>query len=353
MVRMSDIARSVGVSVGTVDRALNNRGRIGEATKARVLRAAESMRYHPNLSASILASGRRLRISVILPTTTKVFYDEVRCGIDAEHRTYANSLIQLEYRSFPRFGVGERAAFRAALDAGADGIISAFSEPQKLPALLEGSAQSATAVVAVVTGGPSSGHVPGVSIDPGMSGALAAGLMGKTLQGRPGKVAVETGDLHAWEHKHKIKAFAQIMKTYYPHLRLLPPVETRGLQKEAFQQTSALITAHPDLIGYYVSTANSMAVIRGLKVQGLLGKVALITTDVFPRLLPHLRSGAVTATLYQRPRVQGELALRMLYNILCKRNGVAENVLLQPHVIMRENLMYFDKRGSCPSSQEE
>ena len=346
MVKMSDIARSVGVSIGTVDRALNNRGRIGATTKARVLQAAESMGYHPNLSASVLASGRRLRISVILPATTKVFYDEVRGGIDAEYRTYANSLIQLEYRSFPRFGVGEHEVFRAALDAGADGIISAFSEPRKLPELLEGSSQSAIAVVAVVTGGPSSGHIPGISIDPGMSGALAAGLMGKTLQGRPGKVAVETGDLHAWEHRHKIKAFTQILKVYHPNLTILPAVETRGLQREAFHQTNALIAAHPDLVGYYVSTANSMAVIRALRLQGILGKVALITTDVFPQLLPHLRSGAVTATLHQRPRVQGELALRMLYNILCKRKGATGNVLLQPHVIMRENLAYFGKRAS-------
>jgi len=346
MVKMSDIAKSVGVSVGTVDRALNNRGRIDGATKTRVLQAAESMGYQPNLSASILASGRRLRISVILPETTKIFYDEVRGGIDAEHRTYAHSLVQLEYRSFPRFGVGEHEAFLAAMESQVDGIISAFSEPQKMPPLLEGSLKPATPIVAVVTGGPSSEHVPSVSIDPGMSGALAAGLMGKTLHGRPGKVAMETGDLHAWEHKHKVEAFTQVMQTYYPHLDILPAVETRGLPKEAFQRTSALIAAHADLIGYYVSTANSLAVIQALKAHGLLGKVALITTDVYPQLIPHLRSGAITATLYQRPRVQGEFALRMLYNILCKRKGATGNVLLQPHILMRENLAYFGKRVS-------
>ena len=47
-VTIKDIAEHCRVSVGTVDRALNNRSGISEKTKNRILKAAEELNYHPN-----------------------------------------------------------------------------------------------------------------------------------------------------------------------------------------------------------------------------------------------------------------------------------------------------------------
>ena len=57
MVKISDIAKALGVSIGTVDRALHGRPRIDPATRARVLEAARSMGYQVNLAASVLATN--------------------------------------------------------------------------------------------------------------------------------------------------------------------------------------------------------------------------------------------------------------------------------------------------------
>jgi LacI family transcriptional regulator len=340
MVKISDIAKSLGVSIGTVDRALHGRPRIDPATRERVLETAREMGYRVNLAASVLATKRRFRISINLPDETKDFYDEVREGIKAEYQTYAKTAVVLEYRSFPRLGVGEIEAFDEACQSNVNGIISVFSHPAQMKSRLQHARQSGIQVVAVVTGAPGSEHIPSVSIDPRMSGALAAGIMGAVLKGK-GKVAIETGDLHAWEHKEKIDAFNKALRQNFPLLEVLPVTETHEKQEEAHKKTTILLDRHKDLAGYYVSTVNSMPVIRALNSRNLLGKVALITTDVFPHLIPHIRSGNITATLYQRPRVQGELALRTMYAMLRNGNDSWNGVMLQPHVVMRTNIEYF------------
>jgi LacI family transcriptional regulator len=342
MVRISDIAKALGVSIGTVDRALHGRPRIDPTTRERVLETARSMGYQVNLAASVLATKRRFRISINLPDETKDFYDEVRAGIKAEYQTYAKTAVALEYRSFPRLGVGEIEAFDDACQSNVNGIISVFSHPAQMKSSLQNARENGIQVVAVVTGAPASEQIPSVSIDPRMSGALAAGIMGAVLKGK-GKVAIETGDLHAWEHKEKIEAFTEALRQNFPLLKVLPVTETHEKQEEARRKTTILLDRHKDLAGYYVSTVNSMAVVRALKSRNLLGKVALVTTDVFPQLIPHIRSGNITATLYQRPRVQGELALRTMYAMLCKGGDLWNGVMLQPHVVMRTNIEYFLK----------
>jgi LacI family transcriptional regulator len=341
MVTIRDIADALGISIGTVDRALHDRPRIDPATRERVLAAARSMGYQVNLAASVLATKRRFRISINLPDETKDFFDEVRAGIKAEYQAYAKTGVALEYRSFPRVGIGEIEAFEEACQSGVNGIVSVLSHPAQTSHRLRAARRSGIQVVAVVTGAPASEQIPSVSVDPRMSGALAAGIMGGMLK-RKGNVAIETGDLHAWEHKTKVEAFKKALGHTFPSLKVLPVMETHEEPDEAYRMTTMLLDRHKDLVGCYVSTVNSVPVICALKSRNLLGKVVLITTDVFPQLVPHIRSGEVAATLYQRPRVQGELALRTMYAMLREGEKSSRNgFMLQPHVVMRTNVEYF------------
>ena len=76
------IAREANVSVGTVDRALNNRGRINEETRRRILEIADQLGYHPNKIASALGRQRKLRIAAITPCNPYFFYRHIRDGME-------------------------------------------------------------------------------------------------------------------------------------------------------------------------------------------------------------------------------------------------------------------------------
>lgn len=66
-VTLKDIAKELGVTVGTVSHVLNGIDDISEATKERVLEAATRMGYVANSAASSLRSGKTGTVAVIVP----------------------------------------------------------------------------------------------------------------------------------------------------------------------------------------------------------------------------------------------------------------------------------------------
>lgn len=66
-VTINDVARAAGVSKGTVDRVLHNRGEVSAKSRETVLRVIEELGFKPNLYASLLASHKNIRIQCIIP----------------------------------------------------------------------------------------------------------------------------------------------------------------------------------------------------------------------------------------------------------------------------------------------
>ena len=67
-VRIVDIARMAGVSPGTIDRVLHNRGRIAKDKKQRIEAIIEQMGYRPNMAARMLAKSCCFTIAVVAPS---------------------------------------------------------------------------------------------------------------------------------------------------------------------------------------------------------------------------------------------------------------------------------------------
>ncbi len=76
----------------------------------------------------------------------------------------------------------------------------------------------------------------------------------------------------------------------------------------------------------------------------MLDRLTVITTDLFPALIPEIRSGAVQATIYQRPRTQGRMAFRLLQEFLVEGECSTKQLMLSPHLVMRGNLDFFLQR---------
>ena len=81
-VTLQQIAEAAGVSRGTVDRALNNRGRIRPEVEERIKRIAREMGYQPSRAGRALAMAKRkIRIGVILQYMETPFMQQVLNGV--------------------------------------------------------------------------------------------------------------------------------------------------------------------------------------------------------------------------------------------------------------------------------
>lgn len=71
-----DVARKAGVSKGTVDRVVHNRGEVSKKSAEKVKKAIAELQYQPNLYASLLASKKAHVIACLLPKSDKGEYWE-------------------------------------------------------------------------------------------------------------------------------------------------------------------------------------------------------------------------------------------------------------------------------------
>jgi LacI family transcriptional regulator len=198
-------------------------------------------------------------------------------------------------------------------------------------------AAEGVAVACVVTDAPGCDRLTSVSADPATVGGVAGELFARCLPAG-GDVAFITGWLGTQDHADKLRGFDGSLHRLAPALRLASVVEAHDDEAAAYRQTWELLRAHGDLKGIYVSTVNSMPVLRALQDCGRVGSVLVVTTDVFPALVPWIRDGVVAATLYQRPLTQGRLAVHALYRYLLDGTRPPDRIKVMPHVVMRSNL---------------
>src|ERR1035438_5398519 len=171
-VTLLDIAEALGISTGTVHRALHDHRGVNAMTKTRVRQMAKSLGYRPNLAARFLSSKRNLRISVNTLKGTTSFWDEVRAGITEEAGSVLMENVDLAFRTYPQLGEGEEEEFQAALEEKVDGIITFSSRPEKLRTWIHRASRNHIPVLCVTTDAPNSGRLAVVSIDTFASGAL-------------------------------------------------------------------------------------------------------------------------------------------------------------------------------------
>ncbi|KAF0227586.1 MAG: LacI family transcriptional regulator [Erysipelotrichaceae bacterium] len=83
MTTIKDVAKLAGVGVSTVSYALNGTGTVSEATRQKILKAAEALNYHPNGMARNLKMKKTHTIGVFISRFGGAFYEEILEGIHA------------------------------------------------------------------------------------------------------------------------------------------------------------------------------------------------------------------------------------------------------------------------------
>lgn len=83
---LQDVAKLAGVSTATVSRVLNNIGVVKDATKAKVLKAVEELKYYPNIHARALAGGSSKTLGLVVSNLENPFFLDVFRALEGEAR---------------------------------------------------------------------------------------------------------------------------------------------------------------------------------------------------------------------------------------------------------------------------
>lgn len=126
-VTIKDVAREADVSIASVSRVLNGVGRVGQATRSRILDTAERLSYVPHEGARSLITRRTSTIGMILPDLHGEFFSELLRGADGAARARGLHLLV----STSHGSVAEAAAAIRSMRGRVDGLI--VMSPQLAP----------------------------------------------------------------------------------------------------------------------------------------------------------------------------------------------------------------------------
>jgi len=119
---LEQVAMRARVSTATVSRVLNNASVVKSSTRARVVKAIEELKYHPNLHARSLAGGKSRTIGVIASNMENPFFFDIYKTIESDmhERGYEVVMANTDYRSEQlvnsiRLMIGRRVAGLAAI----------------------------------------------------------------------------------------------------------------------------------------------------------------------------------------------------------------------------------------------
>ena len=335
------IAQLAHVSIGTVDRALHGRPGINPATRQRILKIATQIGYSPNLAARALSIARaNVRIGVCIPREIHFFYDQMWGGILDEERRASHLGIQFVHRPVHGLGEQDTQAFQELVDQGVDGIVLTAGNPSGLTPLINKAEEAGIRVVCVSTDAPQSHRSSIICVEPWLNGCLAGELMGKSIPAGS-DVAIVTGMLSAEDHRKKTDGFSQAFPKYCDGGKIVAVLEGHEDETESLEKTYDLLGRVPDLAGLYVNTVNCLPVCRALEERGLAGKVRLVATDLFPEMATHLERGTITASIYQHPFRQSQMAVRLLADHLANKLKFPPSIHLSPGVVMASNYHLF------------
>ena len=103
-IRIKDIAVLAGVSEGTVDRVLHERGDVSAKSREAVNKVLEEMNYTPNLLARSLASRKQYRFVCLFPDhQAGDYWEETGKGFDLAAQDFMHHNVRIEKQYFNQY----------------------------------------------------------------------------------------------------------------------------------------------------------------------------------------------------------------------------------------------------------
>lgn len=317
-VTVQTIAKEANVSVGTVDRALNNRGRINPETCKRILEIADRLGYHPNKIASALGRQRKLRIAAITPSKPYFFYRHIRDGFEDAVKEISDYGVTVDQILCESLGFEDQKKVLLSLDRSLyDGIVLNAGGDDLTP-YIDDIVDSGIPVVTFNSDAKKSKRSFYVGENATRSGRLAGDMMGRLLAGK-GKVAVLTSFFHPGAATDRREGFLDALKNY-PDISVVAHYEYSDDEEKAYRVVEQVMRDYPDLDGLFSNSATgSFASGRYMEDHRPEKKPVLIGYDVTETVERALKNGLFDMVIDQEPRGQSYHAIMLLYKHLTEK----------------------------------
>lgn len=319
MATMKEIAQLSGVSRGTVDRVLNNRGGVQKDTADRIRQIARETGYIPDEAAQMLSAKKRgMKLDYILFNPKRAcFFEDVERGILHAAAEMEDVGTQIRIRYVDSW---TSQAFLEKLDEavaeGTDGIaIAGLNTPEVVRRVRQLTSEGIP-VVASNSDIPGSGRLAFVGSDAYRAGWMAAGLV-RLFFREPIRLGVVLGFRSSTCHTERIRGLTDALAHYGIPCAIAFMESNNDDEFDSYDIVRQQMLRHPNINVLYLATGSgAFGACRALEGIPLTLRPCVIGFDVTEPILEMLRKRVITATISQDPKRQGAEPLRILFRYL-------------------------------------
>lgn len=316
MATIKEIAALSGVSRGTVDRVLNNRGSVNPDTARKINEVAKALGYKPNKAGLVLAAQKKkLKLGVILFSTSNPFFADVLKGIEEKAEDLASYNCTVVVKQIPISVDEQLNAIDELVAEEVSGIALAPNNDDRVRIRINELYEQGIPVVTLNTDIENSKRIAYVGSHYRKSGATAAGLL-KLMTDHDVQIGIITGSSDILCHTERIAGFMDTLKPYEEQMHIVSVIETHDDEIESYEQTLQLLREHPEINALFFAAGGVYGGCRAIFALGLGGKLRVIAFDKADTTEQFLQDGVLSAVICQQPRIQGKKPLDLLFTYL-------------------------------------
>ena len=334
-----DVAIAAGVSLATVDRVLNDRVCVRQNTVDRVNKAIEKLGFTRNLVAANLARGKGYRFVFLLPRTGDQFLDELITRIAECNLAFAGEMVQAEVWRIRESDPHQIANLLGAMDhEEIDGVAMMAPESPQVRDAKARLAERGIDTVSFIAGQITSDHDDFVGIDNHAAGATAGRLMGRFSDRAPGKVLVIAETMHARDSLERRLGFDELVNADYPHLSVLPSLETYGDRERTERVIRTSFDSHGNIAGVYILSSEARLPLEIVLGATTSGRPVVIAHERTPFTEAALQSRQIDALITQDPGHLVRSAIRILRARKDRREILSSQEKIRIEILINENI---------------
>ena len=334
-----DVAREAGVSVTTVDRALNGRAKVREETMRKIAQAAHKVGYHARglIEQNMDAAVPEMTFGFLFIKKGQEFYQnftrEIERALAARSDIRGRAVIRYTSSQSPE-------DFAKALEglSHCDAIAATAVNHQLLTQVVSDLKAKGVPVFALLNDFAQGVRRSYIGMNNMKIGRVAAWMITKSAP-QPGKLAIFVGG-NRW-HGHDLRevGFRSYVRDNAPAFSVLDTLVNLETRQLTYEATLDLVQRHPDLRGIYVAGGGMEGAIAALREAHPTPRVSLIVNEVTNVSSAALMDGYVLMVICTPlTALCTDLISHMVRSVKEGDDGIAGQHFLDPHLVLPEML---------------
>lgn len=320
IVTLKQIAQASGVSIGTVDRIIHNRGKVSKENEAKVREVIERLGYEPNVHASLLSVRKTITIGAILPYfQSGDFWSVIYNGIQQAAQQYRSLNLTIQYFYYNQTDPDTFAA--ACRDCEAlkpNGIIIPPTFKAATYEFVQRMNSKGVTVVFVDTPIQGCDYLTYFGIDMFKSGEVAADLIFRG-SGKIRKMVNFTLDRKGLPQNESFIKRKEGFLSYIREHKLHTELIDCTISPSDFLQTVGVVdkffAEHPDVHHAITMSSRINLISDWMELRGRKD-ISLIGYDMTAANLKALRKGSIHTLIAERTDLESNLAAKSLIEYL-------------------------------------